>query len=72
MALPRRKGDLVQTLSYALRFDQTGKGVNSRDDVVAPLAAKRIVEALKLSRFVMMKKPPKLSAAEAATGLPSG
>lgn len=62
---PADDKDLVQSLTYALRFDRLGKRVSLHHEVMAHMAAERIVEALKLSGYVVMKGPPAQSAAEA-------
>jgi len=57
--------DLVQSLSYALRFTRSGKRTSQNDLVMANATAERILEALKLSGYVVMKGPPAQSAIEA-------
>ncbi len=55
---PASHDDLVQSLSYALRYNRRGKRVGDRDIMMADAAAEHLAEALKRSGFVVMKGPP--------------
>jgi hypothetical protein len=49
--------DLAQALAFALRFSGR-KRVYGADQFMAEITAQRLVEHLRLSAFVVMKKPP--------------
>ncbi len=54
---PAAPDDLADALAFALRFD----GRRRKDDaaeIMARIVAKRLVEHLERSGFVVMKKPP--------------
>ncbi len=55
---PASHEDLVQSLSYALRYNRSGKRVSERDIITAHAAAEHLADALKLSGYVIMKGPP--------------
>ena len=55
---PASHEDLVHSLSYALRYNRAGKRVSDRDSITANAAAEHLAQALKLSGYVVMKKPP--------------
>ena len=55
---PANHDDLVQSLAYALRDNRSGKRVNDRELLTATIAAEHLAETLRLSGFVVMKKPP--------------
>ena len=55
---PASHEDLVQSLSFALRYNRAGKRVSERDIVTANTAAEHLAEALKRSGYVIMKRPP--------------
>ncbi len=63
---PATQEDLAQSLAFALRFEGR-KRVHNADLFMAEITARRLVEHLRLSGFVVMKKPcvegssPKLS-----------
>ena len=49
--------DVAEALAFALRYDGR-KRVHQADDMMASIAAERLVQHLALSGFVVMKKPP--------------
>jgi hypothetical protein len=53
--IPATPEDLIAALAAALRF-QRRRRVNNADEVVAEIAAKRIVEHLERAGFVVMKR----------------
>jgi hypothetical protein len=55
---PAARGDLVETLSYALRFSREGRRMHERDLLAANAAAEHLLEALERSGFVVMRAPP--------------
>jgi len=55
---PASHEDLVQSLSYALRYNRSGKRVSQRDILTANAAAEHLAEMLRLSGYVVMKGPP--------------
>jgi hypothetical protein len=54
---PATPDDLAQALAFALRFSGR-KRVHNADQFMAEITARRLVEHLRLSGFVVMKKPP--------------
>lgn len=50
--------EVVETLSYALRFGSDGRPRRTGHDFMAPLAAAQLVAHLERSRFVVMRRPP--------------
>ncbi|MBV9748941.1 MAG: hypothetical protein JO157_09005 [Acetobacteraceae bacterium] len=54
---PATREELVDSLVFALRFSGR-KRVHDADDAMARIAAERLAEHLRLSGFVVMKKPP--------------
>ncbi len=54
---PAEPADVVDALAFALKFDGR-KRVHNADDMMARIAAQRLIEYLALSGFVVMKKPP--------------
>jgi hypothetical protein len=54
---PTTPDELVQTLSFALRYEGRRR-VHHADSFMAQVAAERLVEHLRLSGFVVMKKGP--------------
>jgi hypothetical protein len=62
---PADPADLAQTLAFALRYDGR-KRVHHVDDMMARIAAERLVEHLRASGFVVMKKPPAALHSDAA------
>ncbi len=61
---PADPQDVQQTLAFALRFDGR-KRVHNADEALARITAERLVEHLRQSGFVVMKRPPR-----SAPGLP--
>ena len=55
---PASHDDVVQSLSFALRYSRAGKRVSVRDSLTANLAAEHLAQALRLSGFVVVKSPP--------------
>jgi hypothetical protein len=49
--------EAADTLAYALTF-KAGKRTHDADRFMAAIVAERLVEHLKLSGFVLVKKPP--------------
>jgi hypothetical protein len=64
---PAEPADVADALAFALRFDGR-KRVHYADDMMAQIAAKRLVEHLALSGFVILKKPP--APAHSTSGAP--
>ncbi len=56
--LPVDPADLVQTLSFGLRFDTRGKGHRMGGDIMAVSLAQLLVQHLERSGYVVMRKPP--------------
>jgi len=54
---PASPADLADALAFALRFE-VRKRVHNADEIMAEIVAKRLVEHLERSGFVVMKKPP--------------
>jgi hypothetical protein len=61
--------DLVDAIAFALRYSG-GKRVRDADEVVATIAARRIVEHLQGARFRVMKRPLAERAARRELGAP--
>jgi hypothetical protein len=53
---PADPRDLADTIAFALRYSG-GKRVRDADEVVAMIAARRIVEHLRGARYRVMKRP---------------
>jgi hypothetical protein len=53
---PASAEDLADALAFALRFDGR-KRVHNADELMSAIVAKRLVEHLERSGFVVMKKP---------------
>jgi len=49
--------DVADALAFALRF-QGRKRVHNADELMSAIVAKRLVEHLERSGFVVMKRPP--------------
>jgi hypothetical protein len=49
--------DVADALAFALRF-QSRKRVHNADELMSAIVAKRLVEHLERSGFVIMKRPP--------------
>ena len=56
---PASRDDLVQSLSYALRFDGRGKSHRHADDFMSRIAAETLVRHLEVAGYVVMKRPPR-------------
>jgi len=54
---PATPEDIIETLSFALRFNQ-GKRSHQHDHVMAEAAAVHLLDHLTRSGFVLMRKPP--------------
>jgi hypothetical protein len=54
---PATSEDVADALAFALRF-QGRKRVHNADELMSAIVAKRLVEHLERSGFVVMKKPP--------------
>jgi hypothetical protein len=54
---PADPSDLAAALAFALRY-QGRKRVHNADELMSEIVAKRLVEHLEQSGFVVMKKPP--------------
>ena len=54
---PAAAADVADALAFALRF-QGRKRVHNADELMSEIVAKRLVEHLERSGFVVMKKPP--------------
>jgi hypothetical protein len=54
---PASPEDLAAALAFALRF-QGRKRVHNADELMSEIVAKRLVEHLERSVFVVMKRPP--------------
>ena len=54
---PAAPEDLADALAFALRYSGR-KRTRDAGEMVAAIVAKRLVEHLERSRFVVMKKPP--------------
>ncbi len=54
---PAAPDDIAQALAFALRFDGR-KRKHDAAEMMARIVAKRLVEHLERSGFVVMKKPP--------------
>jgi hypothetical protein len=64
---PADPEDLAHALAFALRYSGR-KRVHNADDIMAEIVAKRLVEHLDRSGFVVMKKPPAAGASAIARG----
>jgi hypothetical protein len=54
---PADADEVADALAFALRF-QGRKRVHNADELMSEIVAKRLVEHLERSGFVVMKKPP--------------
>jgi hypothetical protein len=59
--------DLAAALAFALRIEGR-KRVHNADEIMAEIVAKRLVEHLERSGFVVMKRPPEIGAAALGRG----
>jgi hypothetical protein len=64
---PAAPDDLVDALAFALRFSGR-KRVHNGDEIMAQIVARRPVDHLERSGFVVMKKPPSAGAAALGRG----
>jgi hypothetical protein len=64
---PADPNDLTAALAFALRF-QGRKRVHYADELLARIVAKRLVEHLERSGFVVTKKPPLVGHSALARG----
>jgi hypothetical protein len=64
---PASRDDLVEALAFALRF-QGRKRSHRADEIMAEIVAKRLVEHLERSGFVVMKSPLGIGAAALGQG----
>jgi len=54
---PATRDEIMQSLSFALRFNGR-KRVHDADEIMARITAERLVEHLERSGYVVMHKPP--------------
>ena len=54
---PAEPDELLETLAFALRYDGRRR-VDTAGEMTARIAAKHLAEHLRMSGFVIMKKPP--------------
>ncbi len=54
---PASRDEIAQALSFALRYHGRRR-VHDSDDIMARIAAERLVQHLEQSGFVILKKPP--------------
>jgi len=64
---PAASDDIADALAFALRFDGR-KRKHDAAEMMARIVAKRLVEHLERSGFVVMKKPPTVGAAALGRG----
>jgi hypothetical protein len=64
---PAAPEDLAEALAFALRFDGRRRKHDAAE-MMARIVAKRLVEHLERSGFVVMKKPPTVGAAALGRG----
>jgi hypothetical protein len=55
--MPAKAEDIADTLAFALRYSGR-KRVHDSAEIMAAIVAKRLVEHLERSGFVVMRKPP--------------
>jgi hypothetical protein len=58
---------LSDALAFALRFEGR-KGVHNADEIMSDIVARRLVEHLERSGFVLMRKPPIVGGAAIGRG----
>ena len=63
---PADPAELHAALSHALRYDRSGRRTQDRANIMADVAADHLIEALRLSGFVIMRGPPAPNHAGAA------
>jgi hypothetical protein len=54
---PAKPDDIAEAIAFALRYSGR-KRVNDAGEMMAAIVAKRLVEHLERSGFVVMKRPP--------------
>ena len=67
MLFPATAEDVADALAFALRFSGR-KRVHNADELMSATVAKRLVEHLERSGFVVMKRPPMGGAAALGRG----
>ena len=67
IVLAPTSSDLAAALAHALRY-QGGKRVHNADEIMAEIVAKRLVEHLERSGFVLMKRPAEIGGAALGRG----
>ncbi len=67
MLTPADPSDLADAIAYALRF-QGRKRVHNADEIMAEIVARRLVEHLERTGYVIMKKPAEIGAAALGRG----
>ena len=65
--IPATAEDVANALAFALRFSGR-KRVHNADELMSAIVAKRLVEHLERSGFVVMKRPPIGGSAPAPRG----
>jgi hypothetical protein len=60
--------DLAGALAYALRY-QGRKRVHNANEIIAEIVARRLVEHLERSGFVVLRRPPEIGATAIGRGL---
>ncbi|NMJ42806.1 hypothetical protein GWK16_16290 [Roseomonas sp. JC162] len=53
--MPASPAEVAQSLAYALRYDERGKARAAGLELIAAIAAERLVEHLQRSGFVVLK-----------------
>jgi hypothetical protein len=64
---PADPADLASSLAFALRYEGRKRNHNA-DEIMAEIVAKRLVEHLRRSGFVVMKRPPAVGGSALARG----
>jgi hypothetical protein len=64
---PADPADIANALAFMLRF-QGRKRIHNADEIMAEIVAKRLVDHLERSGFIVMKRPPALGGSALATG----
>jgi hypothetical protein len=64
---PADPQDLADALAFALRFEGR-KRIHNADEIMSDIVARRLVEHLEQSGFVLMRKPPIIGGAALARG----
>jgi hypothetical protein len=55
---PAKREDIAEALSYAMRFNLTGKPYRHGSEVAVPMVVDLLLDHLERSGFVLMKRPP--------------